>query len=140
MLAAVKAASPGPVTAVVSDGQHAIRNAAAAVFPGVPHQPCQFHCLREAGRLIYEKDRHAKKELKKKVRGVRKIERHAEGRTDADAEAIRGYRSAAQSALTDDGRPPLEASGLKLHERLSAIGESLDRVEEKRGSRANASN
>jgi hypothetical protein len=137
LLSAVKAASPVPVAGIVSDGQHSIRKAVAAVFPGVPYQLCQFHYLREAGRLIYEKDRHAKKELKKKVRGVRKIERRAEGRTDPEAEAIRGYCSAVRSALTDDGRPPLEASGLKLHERLSAIGKSLDSVGEKRGCRAN---
>ncbi len=137
LLSGVKAASPVPVTAIVSDGQHSIRKAVAAVFPKVPHQLCQFHYLREAGRLIYEKDRHAKKELKKKVRNVRGIERRTEGRTDPEAEVIRGYCSAVRSALTDDGRPPLEASGLKLHDRLSAIGNSLDRVEEKRGYRPN---
>ncbi|CAN5614621.1 hypothetical protein BH11PLA2_BH11PLA2_51490 [soil metagenome] len=137
LLAAVQAASPVAVTAIVSDGQHSIRKAVAAVFPGVPYQLCQFHYLREAGRPIYEADRHAKKELKKKVRGIRTIERQVEGRTGPEAEAIQGYCSAVRSALTDDGRPPLEASGLKLHERLSAIGTSLDTVEKKRGSRAN---
>jgi hypothetical protein len=30
--------------------------------------------------------------------------------------------------LTDDGRPPLVASGLRLQERLEALGASLDRV------------
>lgn len=29
---------------------------------------------------------------------------------------------AVRSALTDDGRPPLEASGLRLQERLTLIG------------------
>ena len=138
LLSSVGAACPVPVAAVVSDGQHSIRKAVAATFPGVPHQLCQFHYLREAGRPIYEKDRHAKKELKKSVRNIRGIERETEGRTDPDAEAIRGYCSAVRSALTDDGRPPLEASGLKLHERLTAIGESLDAVAEKRGSQANS--
>ena len=38
LLSAVKAASPVPVAAVVSDGQHSIRKAVAEVFPGVPHQ------------------------------------------------------------------------------------------------------
>jgi len=37
-----------PVAGVISDGQHSIRNAVAEVFPGVPHQLCQFHDLREA--------------------------------------------------------------------------------------------
>ena len=79
LLAAVKGSCPVPVAGVVSDGQHSIRRAVTAVFPGVPYQLCQFHYLREAARPIYEADRHAKKELKKKVRGVRKIERQTEG-------------------------------------------------------------
>ncbi|AWM36581.1 hypothetical protein C1280_05765 [Gemmata obscuriglobus] len=82
--------------------------------------------------------RHAKKEYKKKARGGRAIERQADGRTGAEDEVIQRYCSAVRSALTDDGRPPLEASGRKLHARLSAIGNSLDRVEEKRGSRGNS--
>ena len=52
-----------------------------------------------------------------------------------EAEAVRGYCSAVRSALTDDGRPPLEASGLKLHERLRGIDASLGRVAEKGGYR-----
>ena len=128
-----------PIVAVVSDGQHSIRKAVAEALPGVPHQLCHFHYLREAARPAYEADRHAKKELKKRIRGVRPIERSLEGRTDAEAEAARGYCDAVRSALTDDGRPPLEASGLKLHDRLSAIAASLDRVAEKRGSPASCS-
>jgi hypothetical protein len=134
LLTTVKANCPVPIAAVVSDGQHSIRKAVAAVFPGVPYQLCQFHYLREAARPIYEADRHAKKELKKKLRGVRKIERQVESRADAEAEVVRGYCSAVRSALTDDGRPPLEASGLKLHARLGAIAGSLGRAE-KGGSR-----
>jgi hypothetical protein len=122
----------------VSDGQHSIRKAVRRVLPDLPYQLCHFHYLREAARPIYEADRHAKKELKKKVRTVRGIERRTEGRDDPEAEVIRGYCSAVRSALTDDGRPPLEASGLKLHGRLCAIATSLDRVEKKGGSRPNS--
>lgn len=90
LLSAVKAACPVPVAGVVSDGQHAIRKAVRRVFPDVPYQLCHFHFLREAARPIYEADRHAKKELKKKVRTVRGVERRTEGRTDPEAEVIRG--------------------------------------------------
>ena len=107
-----------PVLGVVSDGQHPIRRAVGGALPGVPHQLCQFHYLREAAKEVYEADRHAKKELKKRVRGVRPIERELEGRNDPKAEAVRGYCLAVRSAITDDGRPPLAASGIKLHERL----------------------
>jgi hypothetical protein len=118
---------------VIWDGQQSIRKAVATALPGVPHQLCQFHYLREAAKPIYEADRHAKKELKKAVRGVRPIERTLEAREDAEADAVRDYCLAVRSALTDDGRPPLCASGLKLHERLTAITESIERVAAKRG-------
>ncbi|SRR5579875_55238 len=120
-----------PIAGVVSDGQHSIRRAVRAVLPDVPHQLCQFHYLREAAHPIFEADRHAKKELKKQVRGIRPIERSVEGRTDTSAAAVRGYCAAVRSALTDDGRPPLAASGLKLKDRLGAVAASLDRVAKK---------
>jgi hypothetical protein len=137
LLAQVRDAVGAPIVGVVSDGQHSVRRAVAQALPGVPHQLCHFHYLREAARPIYEADRHAKKELKKKVRQVRGIERSVEGRSDPEAEVIKGYCSAVRSALTDDGRPPLEASGLKLHGRLQAIAQSLGRIEEKGGRRRN---
>jgi hypothetical protein len=120
-----------PVAGVISDGQHSIRRAIAAALPGVPHQLCQFHFLREAAHPVYEADRHAKKELKKHVRGVRPIERAMERRDDEAATLVRGYCAAVRSALTDDGRAPLAASGLKLHDRLERIANSLDRVKQK---------
>jgi hypothetical protein len=128
---------PVPVVAALSDGQHSIRNAVAAALPGVPHQLCHFHYLREAARPIYEADRHAKKELKKQVRNIRPLERAVQGRPDEQAQAILGYCSAVRSAITDDGRPPLEASGLKLRDRLQSVSASLDSVEEKGGCRQN---
>jgi hypothetical protein len=122
-----------PVVGVVSDGQRSLRNAVALALPGVPHQLCQFHFLREAGTPIYEMDRHAKKELKKTVRGVRQIERQAEGKDGAVAEVVKGYCAAVRSALTDDGRPPLDDKGLRLRERLGAIATSVERVVGKGG-------
>ncbi len=128
----VKQALEVPIEGVITDGQWSIRAAVAQALPEVPHQLCHFHYLREAAKPIYEADRHAKKVLKKHVRGVRPLERAVEGRTDPEAEVIRGYCSAVRSALTDDGRPPLAAAGLQLHDRLNAIAQSLERVE-KRG-------
>jgi hypothetical protein len=62
------------------------------------------------------------------VRGVRPIVRELEGRKDPEAEALRGYCLAVRSAITDDGRAPLSASGIKLHERIEAIEGSIERV------------
>lgn len=121
-----------PVTGVISDGQETIGSAVAFVFPEVPHQLCQFHYLKDAVDPLYEADRHAKTQLKKHVRGVRPLERALEERSDPEAQAIRGYCLAVRSSLTDDGRPPLDASGLKLQERLTQISESIARVEGKK--------
>jgi hypothetical protein len=132
LLTEVQQALPVLIRGVISDGQQSIRNAVAEALPGVPHQLCPFHYLREAARPIFEADRHAKKELKKRVRGVRPIERKLEGRTDSEAQAIHGYCLAVRSALTDDGRPPLCASGLRLHDRLQEIAASTGRVVEAR--------
>lgn len=128
LVAEVRDALPVPITGTISDGQETIRQAVAQELKGVPHQLCHFHYLREAAKPIYEADRHAKKELKKRVRGVRPIERSVEGDDDAEAEIVRGYCAAVRAAVTDDGRPPLAAPGLLLQERLQAIAASLDRV------------
>src|SRR5438067_2216655 len=136
LLEEVRDALPVPISGVVSDGQESIRNAVAQTLPGVPHQLCHFHYLRQAAKPIAEADRHAKKELKKRVRGVRPIERQAEqtAQDDEEAEIVRGSCAAVRAALTDDGLPPLAGAGLKLHERLSAIAASLDQVAARAGS------
>ena len=135
----VKVNLPVPVAGVISDGQHSIRKAVADILPEAPHGLCHFHFLREAGRFIYEADRHAKKELKKRVRNIRPLERQAEQRDDETGQLVLEYCAAVRSALTDDGRPPLDAAGIRLHARLTAIAESLDRVQEKGGFPTNCS-
>lgn len=86
LLTSVRQALPVPIIGVISDGQQSIRKAVAQALPEVAHGLCHFHYLREAAKLIYEADRHAKKELKKRVRGVRAIERLV---TDADCHSHR---------------------------------------------------
>jgi len=128
LLGEVAAAIGVPVEGVISDGQASIRRAIERALPGVPHQLCHFHFLREAALPVFEADRHAKVELEKQVRGVRPIERAVEGRDNVEAEVVRGYCAAVRSAITDDGRAPLAASGLKLRARLEKVGASLDRT------------
>ena len=74
LLVQVKQGLSVPIVGVVSDGQSSIRKAVARALPETTHGLCHFHYLREAAKPIYEADRHAKKELKKRVRGVRQIE------------------------------------------------------------------
>lgn len=132
LLLQVKAGLSVPIVGVVSDGQPSIRKAVSQALPEAAHGLCHFHYLREAAKPIYEADRHAKKELKKRVRGVRKIERTvSQNAVDGINEVVQGYCQAVRAALTDDGTPPLDAAGLRLEQRLSAIDASLDRVTQK---------
>ena len=71
LLAEVRDALEVPIAAVISDGQQSIRKAVARTLPEAPHQLCHFHYLREAAKPLVEADRHAKKELKKRIRGIR---------------------------------------------------------------------
>src|SRR5215813_3945566 len=62
------------VLGVVSDAQESVRLAVAEVFPGVPHQLCQYHALREATALVWEADRHLLVQVKKELRALREVE------------------------------------------------------------------
>jgi hypothetical protein len=122
-------ALPVPMVGGISDGQPSIRAAVAQALPGVPHPLGHCHDLREAAKPIDEADRQAKNTLKKRGRGLRPLARQLAGRTAPQAEVVQGYCRAVRRALTEDGRPPLAASGLTLHARLTAIADSLERVE-----------
>ncbi|MBF6615038.1 MAG: ISNCY family transposase, partial [Chloroflexi bacterium] len=119
-------------TGVISEGEETIGSAVAFVFPGVAHQRCQFHYLKDATKLRDVADRHAKTQWKKQLRGVRPIERAVEEHKTPANDASRGYGLAVRSALTDDGRSPLPPSGLKRYDRITQVSDSIARVQEKK--------
>ena len=123
------------VKGVISDGEETIGSAVAFVFPEVPHQLCQFHYLKDAIKPISEADRHAKTQLKKQLRGVRPIERALEEQSTPENDAIRDYCLAVRASLTDDGHSPLEASGLRLYDRITKVSDSISRVQGKKACR-----
>ncbi len=127
----VKDFLPVRIEAVISDGQLSIRQAIKKTLPTAVHQLCHYHYLKEAIKPIMEADRHANKELKKLVRGVRPLEKSVENRDDTEATCIKKYCSAVRSSLTDRGKPPLKVPGIKLQERLTKITNSLEKVKKK---------
>src|SRR5438128_10598317 len=58
----------------LSDRQDAFVTGIAAEFPGVPHRYCQNHFLRDVAKPVLEADSHTKVQMRRKVRGLRKIE------------------------------------------------------------------
>ncbi len=63
-----------PVGLWLSDCQDAFVTGIAAEFPDVPHRYCDNHFLRDVAKPVLEADSHAKVQMRKKVRGLRKIE------------------------------------------------------------------
>jgi hypothetical protein len=74
-----------PVALWLSDRQDALVTGIAAEFPGVPHRYCENHFLRDVAKPVLEADSHAKVQMRKKVRGLRKIEQAVLKRPSVEA-------------------------------------------------------
>jgi hypothetical protein len=64
-----------PVRGGMSDKQEAVVTAIAAAFPGIPHRYCHNHFLRDVAKPVLAMDSRAKVKRRRKVRGLRAIER-----------------------------------------------------------------
>jgi len=64
-----------PTRAWVSDKQDAFVTGIAEVFPGVPHRFCKIHFVRALAKETLKTDGQAKVRMRRKVRGLRGIER-----------------------------------------------------------------
>ena len=140
-----------PVRLWMSDKQHAFVRGIAAEFPGVPHRYCAHHFLRDTAKPVLEADSRAKVQMRRKVRGLRAIEREvlAAQRTAAppepasaasevaacavvsDDEAlldiVQDYCAAVRGILNDDQGGPLQPPGLRMAEALGDVQASLQR-------------
>jgi hypothetical protein len=125
-----------PVKGVVSDAQESIRLAVAQVYPDKPHQNCQFHCLKEAGRPSYERDQALKTELKKLLRGRLNRAKQAVQRLPENnpyRPVLLKYVRLLRFTLLIKGLPPFDLGGLRLVEQLTTLAASLQRAREKGG-------
>jgi hypothetical protein len=96
-----------PVALWLSDRQDAFVTGIAATFPDVPHRYCANHFLRDVAKPVLEADSHAKVQMRKKVRGLRKIE-----------QAVLKRQNAAVSTSRADDDP--EATGTGTLEAVDA--------------------
>jgi hypothetical protein len=129
-----------PVLGVVSDAQESIRIAVASVFPGVPHQLCQYHALREAAEPLWEADRRLLVEAKKELRGLRDVEertRRPEAAEPADPASgvVLDTVLALRQVVRERGTLPFDFAGLRALDALDELGATLDRCLEKKGTR-----
>ena len=77
-----------PVELWMSDKQDAFLKGIEAEFPDTPHRYCQNHFLGDLAKPMLEADSHAKVQMRKKVRGLRDIEKQVlEDRRKAQEQA-----------------------------------------------------
>ncbi len=121
-----------PVLGVLSDGQESLLQAVAATWPGVPHQICHFHALRAAGRVLYERDRALKVQLRAqlqtRIRTVRRqLDRRAAASPDEapDARLFAEYAAGIQALSTRDGRQPFRFGAVAMDDALGEVTQSL---------------
>ncbi len=137
-----------PVIGVISDAQPTELQAVAEVWPNIPHQICQFHALREAGRLIYNADHRVKTDMRISMQerthtyrhDLHKRLREAEKRKEEHEPAINQlqileeYAATVEGALNLESQAPFQYGGLAMQEALTKIQTSLEKLE-KRGER-----
>ncbi|WP_391203276.1 transposase [Psychrobacillus sp. L4] len=123
-----------PILGFVSDGQKSIRLAFETLSPETPYQYCQFHYLKDIAKPAVDKDRKLKTNIKKKLRGIREIEKKALEEDHLESETTLAYTAAIRSVLLEDGCPPLDLPGMKIFEQTKLIQKSIENCLEKKGS------
>lgn len=123
-----------PWYGVVSDAQETIRLAVAQSLKDVPHQACQSHCLRDAGKLTFETDRSMKKELKASFRqALPRLRKRIQALPDNDPfrPVLLDYTAAIRSVLPEGGVAPFELGGIKVYDALQDLESSVLRCQKK---------
>ena len=87
-----------PVRLWLSDKQDAFVKGITSEFEGVPHRYCSNHFLRDLAKPTLESDSHAKVQMRKKVRGLRDIERAVLRSQQSDVQALASGPEVARSA------------------------------------------
>jgi hypothetical protein len=115
-----------PVALWLSDRQDAFVTGIAAEFPGVPHRYCQDHFLRDVAKPVLEADSHTKVQMRKKVRGLRKIEQAVlKRRGIAGSEEAAGADAAATMAVViepvESAASPADPAGAVVLDYCAAV-------------------
>lgn len=132
-----------PVIGVISDAQPTELQAVAELWPNTPHQICQFHALREAGRLIYNADHRVKTDMRIRMQEKTHAYRHdlhtrlreAEEKKEEKEQEIKQlqileeYAATVEGALNLESQAPFQYGGLAMQEALTRIEASLEKLE-----------
>jgi hypothetical protein len=125
-----------PVSLWISDRQDAFVSGIAAEFPGVPHRYCPNHFLRDVAKPMLELDSQAKVAMRRKIRGLRSIERDVlQAGRDGDGpsqpgeseQVVLDYGTTVRGILNSDQGGPLQPPGLKMAEAIKDVRACVER-------------
>lgn len=141
-----------PVTSWMSDKQDAFVKCIADVFPGTPHGYCRSHFMQDLTKPVREADSRAKVAMRRRIRGLREIEREVldERREERDesgggdatggeaSDVTLDYSTAVRGILNSNRGGPLQPAGIRMADALGEVRESIRRnVGAKKGGRKN---
>ncbi len=132
-----------PVIGVRSSAQPTEWQAVAELRPQAPHQICQFHAIREAGRLIDNADHRVKTDMRIRLQqktheyrqNIHKRLKEAEEQREEKKQEIEQlhileeYAAMVEGALNIDSLTPFQYGGLAMQEALTKIQTSLEKLE-----------
>ncbi len=128
-----------PVKAWISDKQDAFVTGIALEFPDTAHRYCSNHFMRDLAKLVLETDSSAKVQMRRKVRGLRKIEKETLAKLDQQksdvltkeeyqyaADIVLDYCLIVRGILNDNKGGPMRPPGLRMSEALKEVSKSLE--------------
>jgi hypothetical protein len=131
-----------PILGWISDKQEAFVTLIAEECPNVPHRYCSNHFIRDLATPVLARDSHAKVRMRRKVRGLRTIEKETLAELDLEPHDVGGftheqkqyaaaivldYCAAIRGILNDNHGGPLRPPGLRMAEALEEVARSLER-------------
>jgi hypothetical protein len=116
-----------PVRLWISDKQKAFVSGIAQVFPGVPHRYCVNHFLRDLAKPVLEHDSHAKVQMRRKVRGLRQVERSILDERREDSTPTVGAGDAVQPtpATPSTSNPATPAAASSAPEAARSVAQDI---------------
>jgi hypothetical protein len=90
-----------PALLWLSDKQDAFVKGIASEFPATPHRYCDNHFIRDLAKPMLDADSTAKVQMRKKVRGLRQIEREVLKRRQARASQVRERHGVSEEAASN---------------------------------------
>lgn len=131
-----------PILGWVSDKQDAFVTIIAEECPNAHHRYCDNHFIRDLAKQILENDSHAKVQMRRKIRGLRTIEKEILAELDEYQEKegqltykqqtyavniVLDYCAAIRGILNDNHGGPLTPPGLRMAKALEEVSQSIER-------------